>query len=80
MQNLNELRETVRVMRELGVLQYNGITLGLEPPTQGTSLDPEVKVKKIVKPGKRGRDGLTFIEQVELYTEARDATPDVYEE
>lgn len=79
MQNLNELRETVRVMRELGVLQYNGITLGLEPAAR-TSLDPEVKVKKIVKPGKRGRDGLTFDEQVELYTEARDATPDVYEE
>ena len=76
----SELEEAVAVMRRLGVLEWNGIVLGPVPQTPVAPLDTEAKVKKLVKPGKRGRDGLTFEQQVETFGAAFDATPDIYEE
>lgn len=76
----NDLEEAVAVMRRLGVLEWNGIVLGPAPQTPVAPLDTEAKVKKLVKPGKRGRDGLTFEQQVETFGAAIDATPDIYEE
>lgn len=76
----NDLEEAVAVMRRLGVVEWNGIVLGPAPQTPVAPLDTEAKVKKLVKQGKRGRDGLTFEQQVETFGAAIDATPDIYEE
>lgn len=73
----NELEDAVREMRRLGVLQWNGIVLGADPVKP---VDTEAEVKKIVKPGVRGKDGYTYEQQVETYGAAIDATPDIYEE
>lgn len=73
----NDLEAAVREMRRLGVLQWNGIVLGADPVKP---VDTEAEVKKIVKPGVRGKDGYTYEQQVETYGAAIDATPDIYEE
>jgi hypothetical protein len=73
----NELEAAVREMRRLGVTQWNGIVLGADPVKP---VDTEAEVKKIVKPGVRGKDGYTYEQQVETYGAAIDATPDIYEE
>ena len=78
---LAEIKTLIDFMRAEGVLEYDGIKLGPKPPAAAQpDLDLEAKVKKIVKPGKRGRDGFTYEEQIDAYGEPRDATPDIYEE
>lgn len=85
------LDETVARCRRLGIVRWRGpisdpqfceveFELGPVPQTPVAPLDTEAKVKKLVKPGKRGRDGLTFEQQVETFGAAIDATPDIYEE
>lgn len=80
MTHWNELEAAVREMRRLGVTQWNGIVLGPDPLAAVKPVDTEGEVKKIVKPGVRGKDGYTYDEQVETYGKAIDATPDIYEE
>lgn len=75
----SELEARVALMRRLGVVEWDGIKLG-PAPAAVTPLDTETKVRKLVKAGKRGKDGLTYDEQVALYTVALDATPDEFEE
>lgn len=69
------------------------LTLGPKPaatqksepaPTRDTNVADDVdippKPRKIVKPGVKGKDGLTAEEQEEIYGQVLDALPPQYEE
>jgi hypothetical protein len=75
---LEELKALTDFMRAEGIIECEGIKLGPPPPV--VDPEPDEAVKKIIKLGKKGRDGLDFHQQVELYGAPQDATPDVFSE
>lgn len=84
------MTDLISVMREFGVASLKWgdveIHLGATPAPRVRDTDVAVDVdnapkpRKIVKPGVRGKDGLTAEEQEELYLQVLDAKPPEYEE
>lgn len=73
MPNLTELKLLVDFMRENGVIQCGDVVLGPAP-----QVEPEIKDSAVDKPAEsikaaRGSDGLTALEQIELYGRVIDA-------
>lgn len=73
--NLQELHELVSFLRAIGVVRYKTPTIELElgEVPQQAIIEPALDKPLEVKESRKGKDGLTASEQVEMYGRILDA-------